>query len=49
LIFGHGDDQEIEVRQKAGLALKSQLESHFATISTDILNYCKEMIIKAYD
>lgn len=48
LIFGNGEDQDIQVRQTAGLALKSQIDMHFASINMQIIEYCKEMIMKAY-
>ncbi|CAI2383216.1 unnamed protein product [Moneuplotes crassus] len=49
LIFGEGTDQDTLIRQKAGLALKSQLDAYFSQISPEMIEYCKGMIIKAYE
>jgi hypothetical protein len=49
LIFGRGEDQDLALRQTSGLALKSHLEAHFASLSPDIINYCKSMILEAFN
>ena len=49
MIFGEGIDQDVQIRQTAGLALKSQLETNFSNIDPQIIEYSKVMIMKAYD
>jgi hypothetical protein len=48
LIFGEGEDQDLQLRQTAGLALKSQIDVNFAALDPQIIEYCKVMIMKAY-
>ena len=47
-IFGEWGDDNIAIKQMAGLALKSQIEANFAFVTMETIEYCKEMIMKAY-
>ena len=47
-IFGECSEDNIPIKQMAGLALKSQIEANFAFVTIETIEYCKLMIMKAY-